>query len=194
MKLSEITPNPGNPRTIKDARFKKLCNSIRDFPKMMALRPIVIDRENGNLILGGNMRFRALEKLGFKEIPDEWVKSADDFTEDEKKRFIVEDNMGFGSWDMDILANSFDASDLMEWGFDENELGVFSAEDIDIPQLKDGDRAPFQQMTFTLHDEQAKEIKAAISKAMSEGGGKSTVNENGNGNALAFIAERFNRG
>jgi hypothetical protein len=124
MKLSEIKPNPNNPRTIRDARFKKLCSSIKDFPKMMALRPMVIDRQNGNLILGGNMRYLALKKLGFTEIPDEWVRDASELTEDEKRRFIIEDNMPFGEWDMDILANSFDTSDLVEWGFEESELGI----------------------------------------------------------------------
>ena len=124
MKLSDLKVNPDNPRTIKDARFKKLCNSIRDFPKMMAIRPIVIDRENGNLILGGNMRYNALKALKFTDIPDEWVKDAAELTEDEKRRFIIEDNMPFGEWNMDILANSFDTSDLVEWGFDEKELGM----------------------------------------------------------------------
>ena len=101
MKLSDLKVNPNNPRTIKDARFKKLCNSIRDFPKMMALRPIVIDRANGNLILGGNMRYNALKALKFTEIPDEWVRDAAELTEDEKRRFIVEDNISFGECDFD---------------------------------------------------------------------------------------------
>ncbi len=131
MKLSDIRPNPDNPRTIKDARFKKLCNSIRDFPKMMALRPIVIDGANGNLILGGNMRYNALKALKFTEIPDEWVKDASELTEDEKRRFIIEDNLPFGDWNYDVLANEFDTSDLVEWGFGEKELGGAG---------KDGDR------------------------------------------------------
>jgi len=126
MKLSDIKLNPDNPRTIKDARFKKLCSSVKDFPKMMALRPIVIDRANGNMILGGNMRYVALKDLKFTEIPDEWVRDASDLTEDEKRRFIIEDNLPFGEWDYEILANSFETSDLVEWGFDEKELGVFS--------------------------------------------------------------------
>ena len=132
MKITDLKLNLQNPRRIKDARFKKLCNSIKDFPKMMELRPIVIDRSNGNMILGGNMRYRALKELGYKEIPDEWVKDAADLTDAEKRRFIVEDNMPFGEWDMDILANSFDTSDLVEWGFDEKELGI-------LPDLKDAE-------------------------------------------------------
>jgi hypothetical protein len=129
MKLSDLKINPSNPRTIKDARFKKLCDSIRDFPKMMAIRPIVIDRANGNLILGGNMRYLALKKLGMAEVPDQWVRDTTELTEEEKRRFIAVDNLDFGSWDFDILANSFDASELLEWGFDEKELGVLNGDD-----------------------------------------------------------------
>ncbi len=129
MKLSDLRLNPDNPRLIKDAKFKKLCNSIRDFPKMMELRPIVIDRANGNLILGGNMRYLALKSLKFTEIPDGWVKNAAELTEDEKRRFIVEDNIPFGEFDFDLLSGSFDTSDLIEWGFDEKELGVSGSGD-----------------------------------------------------------------
>lgn len=136
MKLIDLKLNPNNPRLIKDAKFKKLCNSVRDFPKMMELRPIVIDRANDNLILGGNMRYLALKNLKFTEIPDGWVRDATELTEDEKRRFIIEDNMPFGEWDMDILANSFDTSDLIEWGFEENELGISPEEPQDAePQI-----------------------------------------------------------
>jgi hypothetical protein len=124
MKLTDLKLNPNNPRLIKDAKFKKLCDSVRDFPKMMELRPIVIDKANGNMILGGNMRLLALKKLGYKEIPDGWVKDAAELTEDEKRRFIIEDNMSLGEWDYGLLAGSFDTSDLVEWGFDEKELGI----------------------------------------------------------------------
>lgn len=122
MKLSSLKLNPKNPRLIKDAKFKKLCDSIRDFPKMMELRPIVVDADR--MILGGNMRFRALKELGFKDIPDEWVKAADSLTEEEKKRFTIEDNVAFGEWDFDILAAEFEISDLAAWGIEPEELGI----------------------------------------------------------------------
>lgn len=122
MKLSSLKLNPKNPRLIKDAKFKKLCDSIRDFPKMMELRPIVIDADG--MILGGNMRFRALKELGFKDVPDEWVKAADSLTEEEKKRFIIEDNVPFGEWDYDILAADFEISELVAWGMEPEELGI----------------------------------------------------------------------
>jgi len=94
VKLSAIHPNPKNPRTIKDDRFKKMVASIKEFPAMMELRPIVVDKDG--MILGGNMRYKAIKELGMKEIPDNWVKSAEGLTEDEQKRFIVEDNLQFG--------------------------------------------------------------------------------------------------
>jgi len=116
MKLSKIKPNPNNPRIIKDDKFKKLVKSINDFPKMMSLRPIVVD-ENF-IVQGGNMRLKALQEIGFKDIPDEWVKQVSDLNEDEKKQFIIKDNVGFGEWDWDDLANNWDAEQLTEWGLD----------------------------------------------------------------------------
>ena len=116
MKLKDIKANPNNPRVIRDDKFKKLRNSIESFPQMMALRPIVIDTDN--VILGGNMRFRALQDLGYKEVPDEWVKKADELTEEQKREFIIKDNSGFGAWDWDSLANEWDAEQLSEWGLD----------------------------------------------------------------------------
>lgn len=116
MKLSEIKINPKNPRIIKDDRFKKLVKSVEEFPKMMKLRPIVIDEQG--MVLGGNMRLKVLQHLKFKEIPDEWVKRADELTEDEKQRFIVSDNVGFGDWNWDELANEWDAVKLEDWGLE----------------------------------------------------------------------------
>lgn len=116
MKISSLKINNANPRSIKDSKFKKLCSSIKDFPKMMSLRPIVID--NDGTILGGNMRYRALCELGYKEIPDEWVKRADELTDEEKQRFIIEDNVAFGDWDYDLLANAWDTELLNDWGVD----------------------------------------------------------------------------
>jgi len=97
IKLADIQPNPNNPRFIRDDKFEKLKASIEQFPKMMALRPIVVD-ESGT-VLGGNMRLRALQELGYKEVPPEWVRRAGELTEDEKRRFIITDNAGFGQWD-----------------------------------------------------------------------------------------------
>jgi len=116
MNLSDIKLNESNPRFIKDDRFIKLVNSIRDFPKMLELRPIITD--DSGMILGGNMRYRALKELKYKEIPDNWVKKASELTEEEKKRFIIEDNIGFGEWDWDILVNEWGQKKLEEWGME----------------------------------------------------------------------------
>ena len=122
MKITYIHSNPSNPRVIKDDKFKKLVASIKDFPKMMELRPIIID--DTNTILGGNMRYKALQEAGYTEIPDEWVKKANDLTEEEKKQFIIKDNLPFGDWDWDVLANEFEVKDLLDWGFDEKDLKI----------------------------------------------------------------------
>lgn len=116
MKISEIHSNPSNPRLIKDDKFNKLVKSISEFPKTMELRPIIIDSEG--MILGGNMRFKALKELKYKDVFDQWIKRADELTDEEKQRFIIEDNVPFGEWDWDILANEWDQDKLIEWGLD----------------------------------------------------------------------------
>ena len=116
MKLSKLKGNPNNPRIIKDDKFKKLVKSISEFPKMLELRPIIVD-ENF-IVQGGNMRLKALQELKYKDIPDEWVKQVSDLTEEQKKEFIIKDNVGFGEWDFDDLANNWDVEKLNEWGLD----------------------------------------------------------------------------
>lgn len=116
MKLSDIKANPNNPRVIKDDKFRKLVKSIEEFPKMMELRPMVINADN--IVLGGNMRLKALKELGYKEVPDSWVKRADELTEEEQRRFIIADNVGFGEHDWEMLANEWDVAELGEWGLD----------------------------------------------------------------------------
>jgi hypothetical protein len=123
IKLSEIKSNPNNPRVIKDDKFKKLVKSIKDFPKMMELRPMVVNSDN--IVLGGNMRLKALKELGYKEVPDEWVKRAEDLTEDEQRQFIIKDNIGFGEHDWEMLQAEWDLTELEEWGLD---LPMISAE------------------------------------------------------------------
>ena len=113
LKISQIKVNPNNPRIIKDEKFKKLVQSIEDFPEMLKLRPIVIDENN--MILGGNMRFKACEHLKMKEV---WVERAEDLSEEKKNEFIVKDNVGFGEWDWELLGNLFEEDQLGEWGLD----------------------------------------------------------------------------
>jgi ParB-like chromosome segregation protein Spo0J len=116
MKLKDIKPNPNNPRVLRDDKFQKLKQSITEFPKMLSLRPMVIDENN--VVLGGNMRLRALQELGFNDIDEAWVKRSSDLTEEEKKRFIIADNVAFGEWDWDTLANDWEVVDLEAWGLD----------------------------------------------------------------------------
>jgi ParB-like chromosome segregation protein Spo0J len=97
IKLSDLKKNPNNPRLIKDDKFQKLVKSIENFPKMMELRPIIVNDQN--IVLGGNMRLAALKELGYKEIPNEWVKKAKDLTPEQQNEFIVKDNVSFGAWD-----------------------------------------------------------------------------------------------
>ena len=185
VKINAIKTNPKNPRLIKDDKFKKLVKSIQEFPQMLELRPIVVDENN--IILGGNMRYKACIEAGLKEI---YILKAEDLTEQQKDEFIVKDNVGFGEWDWDILANEWDTDKLQDWGLDlpiyfndSDELGT----DFNLPE---GDKAPFQQMTFTLADEQAEQIKNAITdiKQTEEYKYCETLgNENTNGNALYLI-------
>jgi len=116
MKVTDIKSNPNNPRIIKDEKFEKLKKSIKEFPKMMALRPMVINQDN--IVLGGNMRLKALKELGYTELPNEWVKRAEDLTEEEARRFIIADNVGFGEHDWEILANQWDSIKLRDWGLE----------------------------------------------------------------------------
>lgn len=134
IKLSEIHINTSNPRIIKDGRFKKLVKSLKEFPKMMELRPIVID--DSGMILGGNMRYKALKELGYKEVPDNWVKKADQLNDEEKKRFIIEDNVPFGDWDWDMLANEWDQDLLDDWGLKLNINDNIEKEIIEIKPFK----------------------------------------------------------
>lgn len=113
VKISEVKTNPKNPRLIKDDKFKKLVKSIQDFPEMLELRPIVVDENN--IVLGGNMRLKACKEAGLKEV---YIVKAENLTDLQKDEFIVKDNVGFGEWDWDMLANEWDTEKLDEWGLE----------------------------------------------------------------------------
>ena len=189
VKITEVKPNPKNPRIIKDDKFRKLVKSIQEFPDMLNKRPLIVftDTDGKFVVLGGNMRLKACKEIGLKEIP---IILADEWTEEQKAEFLIKDNVGFGEWDWDQLANEWDAEKLDDWGLD---LPGFDLNSDDLGTdftLPDGDKAPFQQMTFTLADEQAEQIKNAIDdvKHMEEYKYIETMgNENGNGNALYLI-------
>ena len=117
VKISKVKPNPNNPRVIRDAKFKKLVQSIKDFPEMLEIRQIVVDKDY--VVLGGNQRLRACQKAGLKEVH---VHIADNLTEKQQREFMIKDNLGMGEWDWDELANNFDASDLNRYGMEVPEL------------------------------------------------------------------------
>ncbi|MFM7855632.1 MAG: ParB N-terminal domain-containing protein, partial [Flammeovirgaceae bacterium] len=110
---SEIKTNPKNPRVIKDNKFKQLVKSIREFPKMLEIRPIVTNDEM--MVLGGNMRLKACIDAGLKEIP---ILLASELTEEQQKEFIIKDNIGYGEWDWEELADNWNVDELEDWGLD----------------------------------------------------------------------------
>ena len=134
VKIEAIKANSKNPRVIKDDKFRKLVQSIRDFPDMLNKRPLICftDVDGKYVVLGGNMRLRAAQEIGLKEMP---IILADDWTQEQKDEFLIKDNVGFGEWNWDDLANEWDAEKLTDWGLD-----VWQSEpDIDYSILDDDD-------------------------------------------------------
>jgi len=109
--IQEVRPNENNPRFIKDYKFKKLVKSIKEFPEMLKLRPIVVNKDM--VVLGGNMRLKACKEAGLNEV---WILIADELTTDQEREFIVKDNVGFGEWDWDVLANDWNGQQVDDWG------------------------------------------------------------------------------
>ena len=136
-KLDTLKPNPKNPRVIKDDKFQKLVQSIRTFPQMLEVRPIVCTPDG--VVLGGNMRLRACKEAGLREVPVHVVSWLDS----QQEEFIIKDNVGYGEWDWDILANEWDANQLEDWGLD-----VWTPEDsVDMSILDDIDESQIGGMT-----------------------------------------------
>jgi ParB-like chromosome segregation protein Spo0J len=131
IKISEVKPNPKNPRIIKDGKFQKLVKSIQEFPDMLNKRPLVVftDVDNKYVVLGGNMRLKACKEIGLKEIP---IIVADEWTEEQKNEFLIKDNVGFGEWDWDSLANEWDTEKLDDWGLD---IPIFKDDETELKDL-----------------------------------------------------------
>jgi hypothetical protein len=166
--IGQVKPNENNPRIIKDYKFKKLVKSIQDFPQMLQLRPIVVNEDN--VVLGGNMRLKACKEAGLKEV---YIIQAKDLTEAQQKEFIVKDNVGFGEWDWDILANQWDNTQLGEWGLDvwqpEEEVDYSALDDLGLDGVVGDMEKNVKsaiQIEFESEDyEEAKELVAKYRKS-----------------------------
>jgi len=161
VKTKDIIANDMNPRVIKDDKFKKLVQSIKDFPQMLQLRPIVVNDDM--VVLGGNMRLRAVQEVGLKEVP---IIKASDLTPEQQKEFIIKDNVGFGEWDWDVLANEWEPELLTEWGLDvwqqpvEVDYSLLDEEDLsgELSDMADGVKKAIQIEFEPDHYEEATEV------------------------------------
>jgi hypothetical protein len=166
-KISKVKSNPNNPRVIKDDKFEKLVRSIKEFPKMLEIRPIVVNDDM--IVLGGNMRLKACKEAGLKEVP---IIKASDLTEDEQRQFIIKDNVSGGEWDWEQLASEWDAEQLDEWGLDvpefetENELSN-NKDNSHLSQpehLEDWLNSSIKQMKLTFEEDSFNKVVAWFEK------------------------------
>ena len=156
--ISKIKLNPNNPRIIKDDKFKKLVQSIISFPKMLEIRPIVVNDDM--IVLGGNMRLKACQEAGLKKVP---VIKAADLTQEQQREFIIKDNVGFGEWDFEMLANEWDAGELVEWGLDVPKI----ADPSDPDDLSDSIKTEFKiEVICNSEEEQEKIYNSLIEKGL----------------------------
>lgn len=132
VKISEVKANPNNPRLIKDDKFKKLVQSIKDLPQMLDIRPIVVNKDM--IVLGGNMRLKACKEAGLKEVP---IIVADNLTEEQEREFLIKDNTSGGEWDWEMIANEWDVEQLDAWG-------------LDVPIFKDGMDEELKDLSSTI--------------------------------------------
>ena len=150
--INQVKANPNNPRIIKDDKFKKLVQSIKEFPEMLELRPIVVNEDM--VVLGGNMRLKACKEAGLDKVP---VIKASNLTEEQQKEFIIKDNVGFGEWYWNDLANNWDAEKIQEWGLDIPGFAQMPSEDELIGEEKN--KPPTMKITFeAVEDLQQAEI------------------------------------
>jgi ParB-like chromosome segregation protein Spo0J len=169
LKINEVKPNESNPRIIKDDRFQKLIKSIKDFPEMLELRPIVVDENM--IVLGGNMRLKASKEAGLKTV---WVEIATGLSEEQKKEFIVKDNVGFGDWEWDMLANEWDSVQLSDWGLNvwTNQDDMFQNEIDDIEEITDFTEA----VNFSVRCDNLEQLEV-LKKKLNTTASKITYNE-----------------
>lgn len=162
VKISKVKNNPNNPRLIKDDKFKKLVNSIKEFPEMLKIRPIVVNEDM--IVLGGNMRLKACREAGLKEV---FIIKASELTEEQQREFVIKDNSGFGEWDWDMIANEWDSTELIEWGLDvwdpkeeEVDYSILDDEDLEdeLADMTSGVKKAIQIEFDLEHYEEASEL------------------------------------
>jgi len=181
--LSKLKPYERNPRMISKEAYDRLKEAIQKlgFHQRILCQPDLS-------VIGGHQRIKALKELGFKEI--QVLVPHRVLTRDEFRQLLIQDNLPFGQHDFAILAADFEVEELVGWGMPESWITGMSAAETDMPKLEDGEKSPFQQMTFTLHDLQAETVKLALEES-----GKiykeDPNNQNSNGNALFFLAQSF---
>jgi hypothetical protein len=166
VKINDIKNNPNNPRVIKDDKYKKLVKSLIEFPEMLNIRPIVVNETM--IVLGGNMRLKACKEAGMEEVP---IIIAKDLTEEKQREFIVKDNIGYGEWDWDLLANEWDMEKLDDWGLDVITKQNWEALDYIDEELPAPEMRKDNVITITIPDEilgQIKEIEQLVKDTLSE--------------------------
>jgi len=167
--ISEVKQNAVNPRIIKDAKFKKLVDSVKSFPDMLEKRPIVVDESM--TVLGGNMRLKACKEAGLKKV---WIDVAEGWTDKQKKEFIIKDNVGFGEWDWDILANDWEEQEISDWGLDvwqpEEDVDYSALDDVDLEGALSGkEKGVKRGIQIEFDPEHYEEAFELINKARKEG-------------------------
>jgi len=184
-KISELIHFEQNPRQLSEKDYKDLRKSLEKFN--LAEIPAI---NTDNTIIAGHQRLKILAELKGPDCEIDVRVPNKKLTEKDFKEYLIRSNKNTGSWDWDGLANNFEMSDLLDWGFEEKEFAIFEAEEEMLPDLKDIEK-DFQQISFIVHVEQAEKVQTALTKAVKNGLGESSVNENKNGNALFFICQKY---
>ena len=161
IKISKVKSNPDNPRLIKDNKFHKLVKSIKEFPEMLKIRPIVVNEDL--IVLGGNMRLKACKEAGLKEVP---IIKVSELTAKQQREFTIKDNVGFGQWDWDMVANEWDSELLNEWAMDvwqpetEVDYSILDDEDVssELSDMTDGVKKAIQIEFEAEHYEEAQQL------------------------------------
>jgi len=183
--INDLISAEYNPRQLTNDQFNQISDSIKRFG---IVDPIIVNKnkEREDIIIGGHQRIKVAKDLNIEKVPTIEL----DLNYDKERELNIRLNKNSGDWDYDVLANGFEMDELMEWGFDDDDLKLFDLDYGEEFNLPDGDREPFKQMTFTLSDEQAEIVENAIKKAKENDFGD-TGNENSNGNAIWWICNSY---